>query len=74
MTATKNLYTVKPENNAGECMVLMTGKRVRDLSVFDDGKLVGLVSIGDVVKSIISEQEQLLENLSTYIAGTYPVQ
>jgi CBS domain-containing protein len=55
-------------------MVLMTGKRVRDLSVFDDGKLVGLVSIGDVVKSIISEQEQLLENLSTYIAGTYPVQ
>ncbi len=74
MTGVKQLYTVKPENNAGECMVLMTGKRVRHLPVFDGDKLVGLVSIGDVVKSIISEQELLLENLSNYIAGTYPGQ
>lgn len=71
MTAFGNLYTIKPENNAEECMVLMTGKRIRHLPVFDGKTLVGIVSIGDVVKSIISEQEILLEQLNNYIAGKY---
>ena len=71
MTPAENLYTVKPETNAEECMVLITGKRIRHLPVFDGGALVGLVSIGDVVKSIISEQEILLEHLSDFIAGKY---
>jgi len=74
MTARKSLFTVKPENNAEECMVLMTGKHIRHLPVFDGEKLVGIVSIGDVVKSIILEQERLLDHLSDYIAGAYPGQ
>ena len=71
MTPAENLYTVKPETNAEECLVLITGKRIRHLPVFDGGALVGLVSIGDIVKSIISEQEILLEHLSDFIAGKY---
>ena len=71
MTPSKKLYTVRPETTAEECMVLITGKRIRHLPVFDGGKLVGVVSIGDVVKSIISEQSVLLEHLSDFIAGKY---
>jgi CBS domain-containing protein len=71
MTPSKKLYTVKPETTAEECMVLITGKRIRHLPVFDDKKLVGVISIGDVVKAIISEQGMLLEQLSDFIAGKY---
>jgi len=53
-------------------MILMTGKHVRHLPVFEKDKFVGVVSIGDVVKSIISEQEALIEHLSGYIAGKCP--
>jgi signal-transduction protein with cAMP-binding, CBS, and nucleotidyltransferase domain len=52
-------------------MVLITGKRIRHIPVFDQGKFVGIISIGDVVKSIISHQEMLIEQLSSYIAGKY---
>jgi len=65
------LINVKPENSVEECMILMTGKHVRHLPVFDKGKFVGIVSIGDVVKSIISKQEMLIEQLSNYISGKY---
>ena len=71
MTPVKKLYTVKPENTAEECMVLITGKRIRHLPVFDGQKLVGVVSIGDVVKAIISEQVSLLNQLSDFVAGKY---
>ncbi len=71
MTPAAEMYTLKPENTVEECMVLMTGKHVRHLPVFEQGSFVGLVSIGDVVKSIISEQETLIEHLSNYIAGKY---
>jgi len=66
-----HLINVKPENSVEECMILMTGKHVRHLPVFDQGKFIGIVSIGDVVKSIISKQEMLIEQLSNYIAGKY---
>jgi CBS domain-containing protein len=63
------LLFVNPSNSVEDCMVLMTGKHVRHLPVFDKGKFVGIVSIGDVVKSIISDKEFLIEQLSNYIAG-----
>jgi len=65
------LINVKPENSVEECMILMTGKHVRHLPVFDKRKFVDIVSIGDVVKSIISKQEMLIEQLSNYISGKY---
>ncbi len=71
MTPAAEMFTVKPENTVEDCMVLMTGKHVRHLPVFDNEAFAGLVSIGDVVKSIISEQETLIEHLSNYIAGKY---
>jgi len=72
MTPASEMFAVKPENTVEECMILMTGKHVRHLPVFEKGQFLGVVSIGDVVKSIISEQESLIEQLSGYIAGKYP--
>lgn len=72
MTPASEMFAVKPDNTVEECMILMTGKHVRHLPVFESNKFVGLVSIGDVVKSIISEQEALIDQLSNYIAGKYP--
>jgi len=72
MTPGSEMFAVKPDNSVEECMILMTGKHVRHLPVFEKDKFIGVVSIGDVVKSIISEQEALIEQLSSYIAGKYP--
>ena len=72
MTPAFEMYAVKPDNSVEECMILMTGKHVRHLPVFENNQFVGVVSIGDVVKSIVSEQEALIEQLSNYIAGKYP--
>lgn len=52
-----------------ECMALMTDKRLRHLPVIDQGRLVGLISIGDLVKDIISEQSFIIQQLEHYIAG-----
>jgi CBS domain-containing protein len=52
-----------------ECMALVTEKRVRHLPVMDEGKLVGLISIGDLVKSIIADQKFIIEQLVRYISG-----
>jgi CBS domain-containing protein len=71
MTSKDQMYTVKPENTIEECMVLMTGKHVRHLPVFDGDQFVGIITIGDVVKDKIAEQESLIEHLSNYIAGKY---
>ena len=69
MTPVDSMYTVKLETSVEDCMVLMTGKHVRHLPVFEKGQYVGLVSIGDAVKSVISSQEMLIDQLSKYIAG-----
>ncbi len=71
MTPMEKLYVVKPETSVEDCMVLMTGKRIRHIPVFDGAKFVGLISIGDVVKSTISSKDMLIEHLSNYIGGTY---
>ncbi len=60
---------VRPDQTNEECMALMTDNRVRHLPVMDEGKLIGLVSIGDLVKDIISEQKFIIEQLEHYIAG-----
>jgi CBS domain-containing protein len=71
MTPAAKMYMVKPETSVEDCMVLMTGKHIRHVPVFDGGKFVGVISIGDVVKSTISEKDLLIDNLSNYIGGKY---
>lgn len=63
------VHTVTPEQSIEECMALMTEYRIRHLPVLDNGKLIGLISIGDVVKAIISEQEFMMGQLENYITG-----
>jgi len=60
---------VRPDQSSEECMALMTENRLRHLPVMDGGRLVGLVSIGDLVKDIISEQKFIIEQLEHYISG-----
>ena len=66
---TKSVMFVKPAQTSQQCMALMTDNRLRHLPVVDDGKLVGLISIGDLVKDIISEQQFTIEQLEHYITG-----
>ena len=68
---TKEVYGVHYETTAEECMALMTDKHFRHLPVCKDGKLVGIISIGDVVKAIMTEQKVTIENLENYIMGKY---
>jgi len=72
MTPLENMFIIRPDNTIDECMVIVTGKHVRHLPVFDGNTLVGIISIGDIVKEKISEQEFLIEQLSNYITGKYP--
>ena len=60
---------VRPDQTCEECMALMTENRVRHLPVMMHGKLIGLISIGDLVKHIISEQKFVIEQLEHYISG-----
>jgi CBS domain-containing protein len=60
---------VHPHQTAEECMALMTENRLRHLPVMDGGELIGLVSIGDLVKATISEQQFIIEQLEHYISG-----
>ena len=66
---TKSVMFVKSAQTSQQCMALMTDHRLRHLPVVDDGKLVGLISIGDLVKDIISEQQFTIEQLEHYITG-----
>jgi CBS domain-containing protein len=66
---TRKLVTLSPEQTIGECMSLMTDKRIRHLPVLENERLIGIISIGDVVKAIISQQEFMIEQLERYIEG-----
>jgi CBS domain-containing protein len=66
---TTQVLCVGPRQTTQECMALMTNHRLRHLPVLDEDKLIGLVSIGDLVKDIISEQQFIIEQLEHYIAG-----
>jgi CBS domain-containing protein len=65
---TTEVLFVRPDQTSEECMALMTENRMRHLPVMDQGKLIGLVSIGDLVKDVISEQKFLIQQLEQYIA------
>ena len=65
----ENVITVKPTDNLDYCMELMYTKKVRHLPVLDNGKIIGIVSIGDVVKSIIDIQKDTIQYLDSYING-----
>jgi CBS domain-containing protein len=66
---TDRILYVRPSQTVEECMALMIDKRVRHLPVIEDGRIVGLISIGDVVKGLITEKELLIEELENYIIG-----
>ena len=66
---TPEVMYVRPCQTSEDCMALMTDKRVRHLPVMDGDRLIGLVSIGDLVKDVISEQKFIIEQMQHYIAG-----
>ena len=66
---TSPVMYVRPGHTSEECMALITENRLRHLPVIDKGKLIGLVSIGDLVKDVISEQKFIIQQLEHYIAG-----
>jgi CBS domain-containing protein len=66
---TSAVMYVRPHHTSEECMALMTETRVRHLPVMDGPKLLGVISIGDLVKDIISEQKFIIEQLEHYISG-----
>ena len=64
---TTKVMCVQPDESIDECMTLMTEKRVRHLPVLDHKRVVGMISIGDVVKEVIVDQQQLIDELEHYI-------
>jgi CBS domain-containing protein len=69
---TEDLVTVPPSMKVVSCLQLMTERSVRHLPVLEDGVLVGIVSIGDLVRHIISAQGALISQLEDYVIGAYP--
>ncbi len=66
---TPNPICVEVTQTIGEAMAIMTHRRIRHLPVLDKGQLVGLISIGDVVKAVIAEQEYMIEQLERFVTG-----
>ena len=68
---TKKVLYIDPEKTINDCMVIMTAKHVRHLPVIENDKVIGMVTIGDVINQIISEQEFTIKHLENYITGTH---
>jgi CBS domain-containing protein len=69
---TSPVIFVSPGQTVDECMELMTRNRIRHLPIVDGDKILGIVSIGDLVKWVVSEQEETIEHLQNYISAKYP--
>lgn len=67
---TKEVFYIKSQNTLQECMALMTAKHIRHIPVFENNQLIGVVTLGDVVKQIISDQEFTIRELGKYITGS----
>ena len=67
---TEKLITVRPDETIEQCMTLMTDRHIRHLPVMDGDELLGIISIGDVVRSVISEQKFTISLLENYITGS----
>jgi CBS domain-containing protein len=66
---TSEVYFVRPEQSIQECMAQMTDKRVRHLPALENDRLIGVISIGDVVKAVIADHESTIKHLEDYITG-----
>jgi CBS domain-containing protein len=66
---TTQVYFVKPETQIEECMALITTKHIRHLPVLENDHLIGMITIGDILKEVIKDQESLIRDLKTYIIG-----
>ena len=71
MTPRAQMMTVAPDQSVEECMALITGRRHRHLPVLEGDKLVGLISIGDIVKALLDSQQATTQSLEKYITGTF---
>ena len=69
---TSPVLTVAPNQAVGECMAIMSHNRIRHLPVAQDGRILGIVSIGDIVKWIVAQQEDMIDHLQNYISASYP--
>jgi CBS domain-containing protein len=64
-----DMILVSPDDDVEHCMEMMTDKRVRHLPVFENDRLIGIISIGDIVNTIIEHKEEIIEELENYIKG-----
>jgi len=63
------VITVTPDESVQRCMEIMTEKRIRHLPVIDEGRMVGMISIGDCVRGVIEEQQDTIQQLERFISG-----
>jgi len=68
---TRQVFTVDPSQSIEDCMIMMTEKRIRHLPVVENDQIVGMISIGDVIKGIINSQKFTIDQLTKYIGGGY---
>lgn len=68
---TTKVVCIRPEQSIEECMALMSNKHIRHLPVIEGDRVVGVISVGDVVKALVSEQEFIISQLEHYITGTH---